>query len=141
MDGDYFDVFKSGEKQATVFHRRRLWHENGSHRRGGHQTDGWEEAQNQASGLDLVMGFVDMLLELAGDLSARLFGCPGSGATRHWGWRENFIAIGTLEGDGCPRNVVGHDECGHLVSHLTAAMVGAIFHVPSDSRRRITTTS
>jgi hypothetical protein len=37
--------------------------------------------------------------------------------------------------------VVGHDECGHLVSHLTAAMVGAIFHVPSDSRRRITTTS
>ena len=43
----------------------------------GRKTDGWEEAQNQASGLDLVMGFVDMLLELAGDLSARLFGCQG----------------------------------------------------------------
>ena len=105
----------------------------------GRKTDGWEEAQNQASGLDLVMGFVDMLLELAGDLSARLFRCPGSGATRHWGWGENFIAIRTLEGDGCRRNVVGHDECRHLVSHLT--MVRAIFHAPSDSRRRITTTS
>ena len=140
MDGDYFDVFKSGEKQATVFHRRRLWHENGSHRRGGHQTEGWEEAHNQASGLDLVMGFVNMLLELAGELSARLFGRPGSGATRRRGWEEDFIAIGTREGDRCARNVVGHDECGHLVSHLTTAMVRA-FHAPSDSRRRITTSS
>ena len=77
-----------------------------------------------------MMGFVDMFLEFAGDLTALLFGCPGSGATRHWGWGENFIAIGTLAGDGCPGNVVGHDECGHLVSHLTAAMVRAIFHVP-----------
>jgi hypothetical protein len=51
----------------------------------GQETEGWEEAQNQASGLDLVMGFVDMLLELASDLSARLFGCPGSGAARRWG--------------------------------------------------------
>ena len=67
----------------------------------GRKTDGWEEAQNQASGLDLVMGSVDMLLEFASELSARLFGRPGSGATRHWGWGENFIAIGTLEGDGC----------------------------------------
>ena len=88
-----------------------------------------------------MMGSVAMLLELAGDLSARLFGRPGSGATRHWGWEENFIAIGTLEGDRCAFNVVGHDECGHLVSHLTTAMLRAIFHVPSDSRRRITTTS
>jgi hypothetical protein len=71
------------------------------------------------------MGFVDMLLELADDLSARLFRCPGSRATRHWGWGESFIAIGTLEGDGCARNVVGHDECGHLVSHLTTAMARA----------------
>jgi len=88
-----------------------------------------------------VMGFVNMLLELAGDLSARLFGRPGSGATRHWGWGENFIAIGTLESDGCARNVVSRDECEHLVSHLTTAAVRAIFHVPPDSRRRITTTS
>jgi len=62
------------------------------------------------------MGFVDMLLESAGDLSACLFGRPRSGTTRHWGWEENFIAIGTLEGDGFARNVVGYDECGHLVS-------------------------
>jgi len=65
------------------------------------------------------MGFVDMFLEFASELSARLFGRPGSGTTRttrRWGWEENFIAIGTLEGDRCARNVVGHDECGHLVS-------------------------
>ena len=71
------------------------------------------------------MGFVDMFLEFASELSARLFGCPGSGTTRHWGWEEDFIAIGTLEGDRCARNVVGHNECGHLVSPLKTPMARA----------------
>ena len=64
------------------------------------------------------MSFDDVFLELGSELGARLFRRPGSGATGHWGWGENFIAIGTLEGDGCARNVVGQDECRHLISHL-----------------------
>ena len=63
-----------------------------------------------------MMSFVDMFLELGSELGARLFRRPGSGATGHWGWGENFIAIGTLEGDGFARNVVGHDECGRAKS-------------------------
>jgi hypothetical protein len=71
------------------------------------------------------MGFVDVVLEFASELSARLLGRPGSGATRHCGWEEDFIAIGTLEGDRCARNGVGHNECGHLVSPLTTRMARA----------------
>lgn len=62
-----------------------------------------------------MMSFVDMFLELGSELGACLFRRPGSGATGYWGWGENFIAIGTLEGDGCARNMVGQDKRGHLV--------------------------
>jgi hypothetical protein len=97
--------------------------------REGQETEGFERVQNQESGLDLTMGFVDMFLKLGSELGARLFGRPGSGPTRHWGRGENFITIGTLEGDRCARTWSGHDECRHLVPYLRMAMVRAILHV------------
>jgi hypothetical protein len=62
----------------------------------------------------------------AASLARASSGVQGLAPRGTGGGEKTFIAIGTLEGDRRVRNVVGRDECGHLVSHLTTATVRAI---------------